>query len=141
MDHKPGPDLPSHGVGVVAQERPDLEVLFEALEKNLNLPPATVKVGHTGRRPVQVIGDEFHDLFLSIDLHFGPHQTQPAGIGLLGVLMLEFDQAVPQDVLALDRRLFYHFIGHIVLGAADPKMARLKRQAKFFAPCPKANPG
>lgn len=39
------PDLPAHGVGVVAEEVGQLECLLEFLEEHFNAPAAAIQVG------------------------------------------------------------------------------------------------
>src|ERR1700709_2898988 len=52
------PELPTHRVGIVAQEVPDLQRLFDLLEEDLNLPATAVEFGHAARRPLQVVGQK-----------------------------------------------------------------------------------
>ena len=57
VEQKRRPDLPAHGVFVVAEEVGQLQGLFDLLKEDLDLPAAAVEVGHAGGGSVELVGE------------------------------------------------------------------------------------
>ncbi len=66
------PDLPADRVGAVAQEIAQLQALLDLLKEHFDLPAATIQISHTAGAPREIIGQELHLAFLTVDLHQSP---------------------------------------------------------------------
>src|ERR1041385_8054716 len=69
VDQQRHPDLPSHRVGAVPQEISQLQRLLDLLEEYLDLPPASIEIGHRLRAPLKIVRQEDHLPFLPIHLN------------------------------------------------------------------------
>jgi len=123
-DQQGGPNLELHRVGVVPEEVPQLQRLFELLEKHLDAPTAAIEFGDAERAPEQVVGQEHHLLKTPINLHQRGHPTHQFGVGLAGFLVLKPDQIIAQDrAIGPVLDLPFDAILHVVLGPRDPEDA------------------
>ena len=64
------PDLPAHGVLVMAEEIRQLEGLLDFLEEHLHTPAALVELADGEGRPFKVVGDEGHFSHFSLAFNF-----------------------------------------------------------------------
>src|SRR5271156_3795274 len=69
IDAQSRPYLPAHSLRAVTEETSQLQSLLDLLEERFDGPAATVKIGDTGRAPLQIVGEENHLLFASVDFH------------------------------------------------------------------------
>ena len=105
MGQEPYPHLPLHGVLAVADEVVDLASLLELLEEGLNPPPVAVYLGHSPRRPLEVVGQEHHRLHLALYLHDRRDAAQRALVLRRGRLLRGDDDLVRENLrLLLARR-------------------------------------
>src|SRR5580658_6344948 len=112
------PNLDAQSVFASAHEALHLEVLFERLEKQLDLPAVLVNGGDRRGAKRQQVGQQ-HDLPL---VHGVPHHHAPqqARAILLSFLAGESNQLVRQDVTVFRNNAFFHyFVGGIVLQARN----------------------
>ena len=99
-----------------------LEGLLDLLEKDLDVPAATVEIGDGLGTPFAVVGEKNHLLFAPIDFDPGDDPAQFRRIIGEGVGAAQADDFVAQDG-SLDRALLDHVEDHVVLGAGDPEDA------------------
>ncbi len=81
MGQQGSPDLPAHGVLVIAEGIRQLKRLLDFLEEHLHAQVELVKLAGCEGRPFQVVGDE--DLFSHFSLAFnfiGQQPKVPQGI-------------------------------------------------------------
>ena len=95
------PDLPVHGVLVMAEEIRQLEDLLDFLEEHLHTPAALVKPADGEGRPFKVVGDECHLHHLPFDFNLGCHQSQLFRIMFPGVDSGQPDAFIGQDTAFL----------------------------------------
>src|SRR3990172_1680928 len=104
-----------------------LKRLFDLLEENLDAPAALIEVHNTGRRPLQVVGDEGHDRILPVDLDNSHDPPKDFGIISATLVALENDQVVAQDVSSrFAKQALSTAASHVVLGACNPKHPPLR---------------
>lgn len=117
-----GPDLPSHGVGVVAKEASELKSLFDLLEESFDLPAASIKVSDRGWAPFEMVGEEDHGLFLSVDFHHGFDATKDFRILFEGRGSGQAHRLVAQDFgVGRDLEAMLNLVPHVFLGTSHPK--------------------
>ena len=128
MNQQSHPDLPSNGVGTMAEEVGELKRLLNLLEEYLDVPTTAVKFGNRPRAPFQVVGYKSDlDLF-AVDFDECHDTAQSLGIIFLRFLNRQFDDLVAQD--AFVSRGFeraHHLVLHVVLGPAHPPNAALRQ--------------
>ena len=107
-----GPDLPAHGVGAVAEEVGPLPGLFE---ENLDLPAATVKVGHGGWGPIEVVREKRHHCRLAVEFDLGGDAAYAIGALAAGVGCDEHDLIVGENRAA--------GLAHPLFDRSEPKVA------------------
>ena len=116
------PHLPAHGVGIVPKEVAQLEILFDLLEEDFDLPAALVEIAHTAWRPLGMVGDEGQFLLLAVDFNDCHYPAQSLRMGFSGLLGLEHDDIVTQDVaFTFFDSAFDYSAGHIVFGSGHPE--------------------
>ena len=115
------PDLPAHGVGVVAQKVGQLQGLFEFLEEGFDAPTAAIQISDGLSAPGEVVGQENHFPKFAVHFHHR-HDAAQADRILFGRRAGQCDQIVAQNVtgasvlkFADDAKL------QVVFGAGDPK--------------------
>ena len=71
------PDLPLHGLLIVANEVAELYTLLEFLEEDLYRPTTLVEIADAAGSQVHVVGDEDHNLLFTVDEHscFDPSKS------------------------------------------------------------------
>ena len=115
------PNLPPHGVGVVAEEVRQLERLLQFLEEDFDAPAAAIEIGDGLRTPDQVIGQERQLPQFAVHLDARDHPPQLHRIGPAGRPAGQLNQVVPEDVTTAPRLQFApHSAAQIVFGAGDP---------------------
>ena len=113
------PDLPAHGVGVVAQKVGQLQGLFEFLEEGFDAPTAAIEIGDGLGTPNEVIGQENH--FPHFPVHLNQcHDAAQADRIIFGRRAGQFDQVVAQNVSESSVLNFADDAkSQVVLGAGD----------------------
>ena len=101
MGQQCSPDLPAHGVLVMAEEIRQLEDLLDFLEEHLHTPAALVKPTDGEGGPFQVVGDECHLHHPPFDFNFGCHQSQFFRIMFPGADSSQPDTFIGQDAAFL----------------------------------------
>ena len=95
------PDLPAHGVLVMAEEIRQLEGLLDLLEEHLHTPAALVKLADGEGRPFKVVCNGCRLHHLPLDFNFGCHQSQFFWIMFPGVESSQPDTLIEQDAAFL----------------------------------------
>lgn len=75
-----GPDLPAHGISVMAEKVGQLHGLLDLLEEHLDVPSATVEFGHGPGAPGEVVGQELQLPIFPVEFHQRHHPAQPFGV-------------------------------------------------------------
>ena len=128
MNQQSHPDLPSNGVGTMAEEVGELKRLLNLLEEDLDVPTAAVKFGHRPRAPFQVVGYESDLDLLAVDFDEGHDTAQSLGIIFLRFLNRQFDDLVAQDAfISRGFERAHHLVLHVVLGPTDPPDASFRQ--------------
>jgi len=91
MDERPGPYLPPDGVGVISEKVRELKGLFDFFKEHLDIPPGPVKLNHRPCAPLQIIGEERHDLIPSVHLDQSSHAPQRLRVSGSRLLIQEYD--------------------------------------------------
>ena len=120
------PYLPTDSIGTVAQEVSQLQGLFDLLKKGFNRPTAAVKVGDTGRTPLQVVSQENHFLFNPVNLDQGGDPAHQFGVVGQDGGIAQGDDFITQDATSHRQRM-KDFAGDVVFCAGDPENATLKQ--------------
>lgn len=128
MHQQSHPHLPAHGVGAVAEEVRKLKCLLDLFEEHLDVPAATVQLGHSPGAPFQVIGHKDHLDVFAVDLDQRRDAPQALRIGTTGSRNGQFDDFIPQDPRVGGRvQRLDHAILQVVLGPADPPETSLRK--------------
>gem|GEM_PF-2209170 len=124
VSQQAGPDLPLHGVGIMAEEIGQLNGLLDLLKEYLDIPATTIQFSDSPSAPLHVIRQKLKLAVLSIHLNQRNHPSQCFGIGLAGFRGDQFDDFIAQDPRVIGGvQGSNHSILHVVLGAADPEDA------------------
>jgi len=126
IDQQRRPYLPAHGIGAVAQKIGQLQGLLDLFEEGFDGPAATVKVGDTGRTPLQVVGQENQFLLAPVDFDQGGDAAHELRVMGKGGGVARGNDLVAQDATGGGQD-GNHFAGHVVLGAGDPEDAALEQ--------------
>ena len=121
INQQGSPDLPTDGVGVVAEEVGQLQRLLEFLEEDFDAPAAAIEVGDGLGTPRHIVGEEHH--FAEFAVHFdqGGNAAQRYRIVRLD-LTGQDDEVVAQKVAARPVLKFADDAAlQVVLGAGDPE--------------------
>jgi len=126
MHQQADPDLPLHGIGIVAQEVRQLERLFDFLEKHLDLPASPIEFRHRPRTPLQIVGQKDEFPFLAIYFDHRPDLTEGARIDFVRSRSAEFHELVVQNAHVTGYlQPFLDINLSIVLGSGYPEDAPL----------------
>ena len=122
------PNLPPHGVGIVAEEVRQLERLLQFLEKDFDAPAAAIEIGDGLRAPSQVVGQEHH--LPPFTVHFD-QRHDPAQLDRIsppGRPGRQLNQVVTKNVTATARLQFASdTAAQILLGTGDPEHLPLRQ--------------
>ena len=135
MDEQSGPYLPAHGIGAVAKKIGELERLFDFFKEHLDVPAATVELGHCPRTPFKVVRQKDHLDVLAVDFDEYHDPAQFARVGRLRFVEREFNHLVTKDALVVRRfEGAYHRVLHIIFRSTRPintALRQLKEMLKF----------
>jgi len=103
MHQQSDPDLPAHGVGVVAKEVRQLQGLLDLLEEHLDVPAAAIQLGHRPGAPRQAVRQERQLDILAV--HFDPRHDPPQRLRVRQVRLVhgQFDDLVGQNARVVRR--------------------------------------
>src|SRR5215472_5680903 len=91
------PNLPTDGIGAVAQEIAQLQALLDLFKEHFDLPAAAIQISDTAGAPGEIVRQKHHLAWLAVDFHQSPHSAYGLGIMGAGVFVFEHHQLIAQD--------------------------------------------